>query len=69
LEKLEQQIEELQKKEKNAPPPGVFLTNRMSLKFWLIGIFAIFIAYIAYQSLEVIYLIIAAFIVSLAIEA
>ena len=69
LEKLEQQIEELQKKEKQTPAPAVFLTNRMSLKFWLIGIFAIFIAYIAYQSLEVIYLIIAAFIVSLAIEA
>ena len=39
------------------------------LKFWLIGLFAIFVAYISYQSLSILYLILASFIVSIAIEA
>jgi predicted PurR-regulated permease PerM len=69
LEKLEQQIEDLQASELKAKTAQVLVTNRMMLKFRLIGLFAIFIAYISYQSLNILYLILAAFIVSLAIEA
>ena len=66
---MEQQIEDLQASELKAKTAQVLVTNRMMLKFWLIGLFAIFVAYISYQSLNILYLILAAFIVSLAIEA
>jgi predicted PurR-regulated permease PerM len=69
LEKLEQQIEDLQASELKAKTAQVLVTNRMMLKFWLIGLFAIFVAYISFQSLNILYLILAAFIVSIAIEA
>ena len=69
LERLEKQIEDLQASELKAKSDQAPVTNRMMLKFRLIGIFAIFIAYVSYQSLNILYLILAAFIVSIAIEA
>jgi lipopolysaccharide/colanic/teichoic acid biosynthesis glycosyltransferase len=69
LEKLEKQIAEFKKEEKTQPAPTQFgLTSRMSLKFRLIGLFTIFIAYFAYQSLSILFLILTAFIISIAIE-
>lgn len=71
LEKLEQQIEELQKaeKEKQVTPSGWNLTNRTSLKFRLIGLVVFLIAYFVFKSLDILFLILTAFIVSLAMEA
>jgi hypothetical protein len=69
LEKLEKQITELKEKEKGQSATAQFaLTNRMSLKFRLIGLFAIFIAYFVFQSLSILFLILTAFIISIAIE-
>lgn len=76
LERLEQQIEELQKaekeNEKNIKSWVAWwrgLTNRTSLKFWLIGLVVVMIAYFAFKSMDIIFLILTAFIVSLAVEA
>lgn len=68
LQKLEEEIESLQKKE-DKWSKSIALTNRSFLKFWLIGMFVVFLAYIIFQSLNVIYLIITAYIVSVAMEA
>ena len=69
LERLEKQIEDLQAKEQNVQDLQPSITNRNMLKFRLIGLFTIFLAYISYQSLDIMYLILTAFIVSLAMEA
>jgi len=45
------------------------LDQRSFFKFWITGVLILFLAYIAFQSLEVIYLILAAYILSLAVEA
>lgn len=71
LEKLEKQIESLKAKE-TEKKPGVFnlsLDNRAFLRFRLCALIIVAIAYFAFQSLEILYLILAAYIVSLAVEA
>jgi hypothetical protein len=68
---LEKQIESLKAKEQDKKP-GVMnfiLDNRTFLRFWFWGLVIVAIAYFAFQSLEILYLILAAYIVSLAIEA
>ena len=67
LEKLEKRIEEMQWREKKSG--GIVLDQRSFFKFWITGVLILFLAYIAFQSLEVIYLILAAYILSLAVEA
>ncbi len=69
LERMEKRLNEQQKKEKKSSTAPFVFTNRMFLKFWIIGMIVIFLAYITFQSLNVIYLIFAAYIVSLALEA
>lgn len=68
LQKLEKEIANLHKKE-DKESPTIVLTNRAFLKFRLIGMFVVFLAYITFQSLDVIYLILTAYIVSVAMEA
>ena len=69
LEKLEKKLEEQQKQErKPAIVPFVF-TNRMFVKFRIIGILVVFIGLFVYESLSIIYLIFMAYIISLAMEA
>lgn len=72
LERLEKQIVELQEKEKAVEKAqaswGWMLTNRTSLKFWLIGIVAMFLAYFIFKTIDILFLILTAFIVALAIE-
>ena len=72
LERLEKQIVELQEKEKAVEKVqasgGRMLTNRTSLKFWLIGIIAMFLAYFIFKTIDILFLILTAFIVALAIE-
>jgi len=68
LQRLEKEIEDLTKK-KEKSSQNIILTNRTFLKFWLIGMFVVFLAYVIFQTLDIIYLIITAFIVSIAMEA
>ena len=75
LERLEKQIIELQQKEKALEKENVqntggrMLTNRGSLKFWLIGFLTFVLAYFIFKTIDILLLIFTAFIVSLAIEA
>lgn len=68
LKKLEKELENFKKNEKKEPQLLV-PTNRMFLKFRLIGMIVVFLAYISFKSLDVIYLIITAYIVSVSMEA
>lgn len=72
LERLEKQIVDLQEREKTIEKAqiswGRMLTNRTSLKFWLIGILAMFLAYFIFKTIDILFLILTAFIVALAIE-
>ncbi len=68
LKKLEKELENFKKKDKD-DSQMIVPTNRMFLKFRLIGMFVVFLAYISFKSLDVIYLIITAYIVSVAMEA
>lgn len=43
-------------------------SNRAILKFWMIGLLIIFIGYIFFQSLELVYLIVASYVISAAME-
>jgi len=68
---LEKQIESLKAKE-NDKKPGIsnfVLDNMAFLRFWFCALVIVAIAYFAFQSLEILYLILTAYIVSLAIEA
>jgi len=68
LEKLEQLLEEQKKIHQKETLPVAF-TNRMFLKFWIIGVVVIFLGIFVYQSLSIIYLIFMAYVISLAMEA
>ncbi len=68
LQRLEKKIDAQHRSEKKTTIPFV-LTNRMFLKFWIIGILVIFIWLFVYKSLSIIYLIFMAYIISLAMEA
>ncbi len=68
LEKLEKKLDEQKKQEKTSVAPFVF-TNRMFMKFWIFGILIIFIWLLVYKSLNIIYLIFMAYVISLAMEA
>lgn len=68
LEKLEKKLEAQKKQEKTTIAPFVF-TNRMFVKFRGFGVLIIFLWLFIYKSLDIIYLIFMAYIISLAIEA
>ncbi len=68
LEKLEKEITQFKTEEKKQRYQFTF-TNRTFLKFRIIGMIVIFLAYITFQSLNIIYLIFTAYIISLALEA
>jgi predicted PurR-regulated permease PerM len=68
LEKLEKKLESLQNKEKKTINNVVF-DQKYFLKFWITGVVILLVAYIFFQSLQIIYLIMAAYIMSVAIEA
>ncbi len=69
IEKMYQHLEEkdvvLQEKEKHH---AQFTTNSM-IKFWILGALVAYFAYIAFKTLDVIYLILAAFVISMVMEA
>jgi len=68
LEKIEQMIDEQKEEQKKIQAP-IVITNRMFLKFWVIGILIVLLGFFVYQSLSIIYLICIAFILSIVMEA
>lgn len=62
---LEEKDVVLQEKEKHH---AQFTTNSM-IKFWILGALVAYFAYIAFKTLDVIYLILAAFVISMVMEA
>jgi len=68
LKRLEDEIKDLQDAQKKQKKE-VRITNRDMIKFWFIAMVMVFLGYILYSSLDILYLIIAAYIVSIAIEA
>jgi hypothetical protein len=69
LEKLEKKLDAEHKQEKKTDRSPFVITNRMFLKFRAIGVLVIFFGLFVYKSLNIIYLIFMAYIISLAIEA
>lgn len=69
LEKLEKQLEEQKNQEQKPKTNPLLISNRMFLKFWAFWILVLFFWFFIYKSLDIIYLIFMAYIVSLAIEA
>jgi len=68
LKRIEDEIKDLQDTQKKQKKE-VRITNRDMIKFWFIAMVMVFLGYILYSSLDILYLIIAAYIVSIAIEA
>ena len=62
---LEAKDKELEAKEKQH---AQFSTNAM-IKFWILGALVAYFSYIAFKTLDVIYLILAAFVISMVMEA
>lgn len=62
--KKEQKIE----KKKNSSDQKISLNNRAIFSFWLIGLAVVILAYILFQSLSMIYLVLTAFIIALAVD-
>ncbi len=69
LEKLEKKLEEQKEHEKKALITPFVFTNRMFIKFRALWLLVVFLWLLVYQSLNIIYLIFMAYIISLAIEA
>jgi len=68
LKKLENKLIKLQEEEK-VTQDSVVWSGKTMLRFWLTGLFVVFVWYISFASLDIVYLVITALIVSIAIEA
>lgn len=68
IKKLEKQIQVLQEEEQKTKKE-MLITNRHFIKFWFIGMIMVFLGFILFKSLDVLYLILTAYIVSIAMEA
>jgi len=68
IKKLEKQIQEFQEEEKKTKKE-MMITNRHFIKFWFVGMLMVFLGFILFKSLDVLYLILTAYIVSIAMEA
>lgn len=68
IKRLEKQIEAFQEEEKKSKK-DFRITNRHFVKFWWFGMIMVFLGLILFKSLNVLYLILTAYIVSIAMEA
>ncbi|MEI6426064.1 MAG: AI-2E family transporter [Candidatus Absconditabacteria bacterium] len=68
LQRLEDEVKELQEVQKKQKKE-VRITNRDMIKFWFFAMIMAFLGYVLFSSLDILYLILAAYIVSIAIEA
>ncbi len=68
IKKLEKQIQAFQEEEKKTKKE-MLITNRHFIKFWFVGMIMVFLGFILFKSLDVLYLILTAYIVSIAMEA
>ena len=69
IERLENEIKQFQEDQKKQKKSEFRITNRDMIKFRFLAMVMTFLGYILYSSLNIIYLILAAYIVSIAIEA
>lgn len=68
LKKIENQLKKL--KDNDVPQETwLIFSGKSMFKFWIIGLLVVFLWYISFKSLETIYLILAAYILSVAMEA
>lgn len=68
IKKLEGKLKKLEKSDKKSAEKNVWDVRGM-FKFWLIWLLIVFVWYLGFQSLTIIYLILTAFILSIAMEA
>ena len=68
IKRLEKQIQLLQEEEKKSKKESA-ITNKHFIKFRFIGMIIAFLGFVLFKSLNVIYLILTAYIVSIAMEA
>jgi len=68
IEKLDIKIQKLQEEEQNTQDHLV-RNNKSMMRFWLVGLLVVFIGYISFKSLDILYLILTALIISIAMEA
>ena len=68
LKRLEDEIKDLQETQRKQKKE-LRITNRDMIKFWFFAMVIAFLGYILFSSLDILYLILAAYIVSIAIEA
>lgn len=68
IKKLEKQIQAFQEEEKKTKS-DMMITNRHFIKFWFVGMIMVFLWFILFKSLDVLYLILTAYIISIAMEA
>lgn len=69
LKKIENQLKKLKNKDDVQDNTWLVFPGKSMFKFWIIGLLIVFLWYIAFKSLEIIYLILAAYILSVAMEA
>lgn len=68
IKKLEKQIQAFQEEEQKTKSE-MMITNRHFIKFWFVGMLIVFLGFILFKSLDVLYLILTAYIISIAMEA
>lgn len=68
IQRLEEQIKQFQQSDKKEKKE-FSISNRLLFKFWFFAMLVVFLGYIAFQSLDILYLILASYIVSIAVEA
>ena len=68
IKKLEKEIAAFHEEEKKEKK-DIMITNRHFIKFWFVGMLIVFLWFILFKSLDVLYLILTAYIISIAMEA
>lgn len=68
IKKLEKQIQAFQEEEQKTKS-DMMITNRHFIKFWFVWMIMVFLGFILFKSLDVLYLILTAYIISIAMEA
>lgn len=71
LEYIDNTIHTLEKKNKDAPSDHILISKdrSFSLYFWMSGAIIGYLAYLTFQSLTIVYMILTGFIISIAVES
>lgn len=68
IKKLEKQIKAFKEEEKKTSNE-IMVTNKLFIRFWFVWMLIVFLGFILFESLDVLYLILTAYIISIAMEA